>query len=88
MSCDPGGRCLEACLQTGYKTPLRLVEQKHLFGEQGSAMVGKVCLSEDMLDVYVSWLGELLDSCPEASSSPVTTFATHICGHTGTHTIH
>ena len=51
-------------------------------------MVGKVCLSEDMLDVYVLLLGELLDSCLEANSSPVTTFATPICGHTGTHTIH
>ena len=48
-----------------------------LFGEQMSTLAGKVCLSEDMLDVcdHRSWMVEV--SCSQQFS----TFATLVCGH-------
>ena len=47
--------------------------KESLFGEQGQGvpMAGKVSLSEDMpVRCVSSWMGELLDSCPVANSSP------------------
>ena len=67
--------------------PMRRVEQKGIclvkkrhHGRQNDIMTLYEYLLGRMCGMCVMRVGELLESCPVANSSPL--FATHICGYT------